>query len=379
MELSSGKILLVDGPAFLKVLEGSTSIFNCSLKANKEYFLRPWKRYPVYAETDSRLMLRMGEDSRVSFAEEDECVGSWFDQVKSLAEFGVVGVLGGVDVGKTAFTTLAANTLSKIFGKTVVLSLDPGQTCFTPPTVVGAAEMNGCVHDLSELKPFWQRPVGSASAVHAAAEVLEAVEEFSRVMPSEVPTVVDMDGWVDDAAAAAHKAAVLKTLGCRAAVIIGSGLERLHQLLESDGVKVVRLAQSKYVKTRDTAERRKIREWVFRKFIGKPTLRLIPSSWVQLSVLGHPGQKPLDYLNTALKQLADSAAEDLSNLCKSRTGLIAYLYDERSYYLGLGIMCGYDNVKSVIKIIASVESGFSKVQLGRLLLTAEGEEKLVLN
>ncbi|MDW7977916.1 MAG: hypothetical protein RMH74_03835 [Candidatus Caldarchaeum sp.] len=135
MELSSGKILLVDGPAFLKVLEGSTSIFNCSLKANKEYFLRPWKRYPVYAETDSRMMLRMGEDSRVSFVEEDECVGSWIDQVKSLAGVGVVGVLGGVDVGKTAFTTLAANTLSKIFGKTVVLSPTPAQTCFTPPTV----------------------------------------------------------------------------------------------------------------------------------------------------------------------------------------------------------------------------------------------------
>ncbi|MEM2872065.1 MAG: Clp1/GlmU family protein [Candidatus Caldarchaeum sp.] len=379
MQIPSGKTLLIDGPAIMKMLDGEASILNCPLSKNKEYFLRPWKRYPVYAHSDCKLDLRMGEESRASMVEKDDAVDLWLGRVNEINAGEVVGVLGGVDSGKTSFTTLAVNTLTRKHGRAHVLSLDPGQTYFSPPTLVCATELTKCIHDLAECKPYWHRPVGSTSAAQASAEVLKAAEEFSKTWPGDVSMIVDMDGWVDDGAAAAHKAAVLKTLGCSKAVMLGEGLDMLRQTLETTGVEVVRLPSSKNVKPRDNAERRKIREWFFRRHLGNTTLRFIPATWVQLAVVGHAGQKPLEYLRVVSQKLEATAGDHKSSLCKNRTGLIAYLFDEQKNYKGIGIACGYDPQRTAIKILTSVESSVRWIWLGCVVITAEGDEVLTLD
>ncbi|MEM2096122.1 MAG: Clp1/GlmU family protein [Candidatus Caldarchaeum sp.] len=379
MQLPSGKTLLIDGPAVMKILEGEASILNCPLKQNKEYFLRPWKRYPVYAHSDCKLGLRMGDDSKADVVERDDTVDLWLSRVNEMNAGEVVGVLGGVDSGKTSFTTLAVNTLSRKFGKALVLSLDPGQTYVSPPTLVCATELTKCVHDLAECKPCWQRPVGSTSAAKASAEVLKAAAEFSEAWSRDVSMIVDMDGWVDDGAAAAHKAAVLKTLGCSKAFILGDGLDRLRRTLETTGIEVICLPSSKNAKTRDSTERRKIREWFFRKHLGSTTLRLIPATWVKLAVVGYDDQKPLEYLRDVSQKLAATAEDLTSNLCKNKTGLIAYLYDDQKNYKGIGIVCGYDSQRAAVKILTAVESSVRSIWLGRVVITAEGEEILILD
>ncbi|MEM1964748.1 MAG: Clp1/GlmU family protein [Candidatus Caldarchaeum sp.] len=378
MEIPAGKTLLVDGPATITVLNGTANIYNCLLTPRKTYLLRPWRRYPIQAETNTTIQLSLGEEAAANIVDTDETIHTWLENINELTERDVTAVLGGVDTGKTAFATTAVNTLVKKYGRCYVVSLDPGQTYFTPPTVIGAALANKPVHDLSELKPFWQKPVGSTSAASTASLVADSVHELSQTADKKTPAVIDMDGWVEGPAAIAHKTIILKTLACTRAIILGDEAQTLKEQLDPAGIPLKPLAASKHVKKRDFTDRKKIREWVFRKFLGQPSLKMIPTSWVQLKTLGRAHSSTYEFFmeavktaSTALNMLDESGG---NALCKRRIGLVAYLYDMAEQYLGIGLFCGYDAEKGVVKIVSSKDEGVRKIILGRLFLSAEGDE-----
>ncbi|MEM2236855.1 MAG: Clp1/GlmU family protein [Candidatus Caldarchaeum sp.] len=379
MELQAGKTLLVDGPATVTILDGKASIFNCPLTPRKPYLLRPWRRYPILAETNTTIQLSLGEDAAANIVEGDESTDAWLGYIDSLTENDVTAVLGGIDTGKTAFATTTVNTLVKKYGRCCVISLDPGQTYFTPPTVIGAAVAEKPVHDLSLLKPFWQKPVGSTSAAGTASLIIDAVEELSKTTPS----VVDMDGWVEGPAAIAHKTILLKTLACTKAVLLGEDIQTLKEQLDTAGIPLKPLSTSKHIKKRDVSDRKKIREWVFRKFLGQPTLKMIPTSWVQLKVLGSTHSTAYDFFREAVKSASNALKlpedRDENVLCRRRIGLIAYLYSSAESYLGIGVFCGFDPSKNVVKILSSTEADIRKIVLGKLFISAEGDEEFLLD
>jgi len=384
MELRKDQILLVDGPATVKVVEGVSSIYNCVLTPRKPHILRPWKRYPVRAETDCLIELNLGEEGSYTVVDGDESVERWGEYVEGLGAHGRVGVLGGVDSGKTAFTTFAANTLVRKYRLCVVVSFDPGQSYFTPPSVVGAAESDRPVYELSSLKPFWVKPVGTTSAASAATLVVEAAEELSSKLQGDPCVVVDMDGWVEGPHAAAHKAAVLKNIGCGEAVILGNIPENVKQAVAEAGIKVVELLSSQHIKPRSTADRKKIREWSYRRFLGNVSLRTLPLSWLELRVADE-SSSALDMLKAVQESAASKLAQNddeggLENLlCKHRIGLLAYIYNTSNMYSGLGIVCGVNSKRGLIKVLTSVEEGVKKIIFSRIVLTAEGDEYSVLD
>jgi polynucleotide 5'-kinase involved in rRNA processing len=142
--------------------------------------------------------LKLGEDSCAEIFDGNTVEPAWVWAAEKMERDDVVAVLGRPDSGKTSYTTLAANIAVSKYGRCSVVSLDPGQTYFTPPTVVGAAAVEKQVYDLAELKPFWQVPVGTTSAPHGAAVILEMLVGLAERLVR--PVLVDMDGWVEGSA-----------------------------------------------------------------------------------------------------------------------------------------------------------------------------------
>jgi len=385
LEITAGKTLLVDGPAAVKIISGQASIFGCRLKQGKTYVMRPWRRYPIYIETDSRLEITLGADAKTLTVEEGSTVQGWREIVEKTGPGKVIAVCGRTDSGKTSLTTFAANYLVEKYGKCVVVSLDPGQCYFTSPTVVGAAFMNEPVHDLVNLKPFHQIPVGSPSAAACATRIAEAAEELNQILPDDAHVVIDVDGWVDGALAISHKQLLLKTMNVSAAVVLGENTEELVNALEQANVLVVKAQPSDYVKHRDLAERKKTREWLYRKSLGELTLKHVPASWVRLEAVCREIDPHTLYRNAAAAILEafnikmDETLDAEIIMSKKRCGVICYLYDSSNRYKGLGIFLGMNKEKNFVKLLTKVESEIAKIRLGRLVLSEEGDEIVQLD
>jgi polynucleotide 5'-kinase involved in rRNA processing len=92
---------------------------------------------PLHADEDAQLELKLGEDSCAEIFEGNTVEPAWVWAAEKMERDDVVAVLGRPDSGKTSYTTIAANIAVSKYGRCSVVSLDPGQTYFTPPTVVG--------------------------------------------------------------------------------------------------------------------------------------------------------------------------------------------------------------------------------------------------
>jgi len=373
LDIPSGKTLLIDGPASVKLVEGKGHIYGCPLRPRQTYVLRPWKRYPLYAEKDVKIELNLGADAEATLAETGEEYAAWREIVENIGERAALAVCGGVDTGKTSFATFAANMFVQRLGRCVVVGLDPGQTSFTPPCVVGCALLREPVHDLTGLTAFLQRPVGSPSAALCAAEIAEAAREIAQAVSSEA-YVVDVDGWVEGPVAVAHKVALVKLLNCSHVVLMGEN-KPLAEALSQTGVEVFTAPISRHVKQRETATRRKTREWLYRKHLAKTRTRLIPYSWVKLFTFC--GQmSPQELVKQADEALAQTRQENSEN---KRKGLIAFLYDGADRYRGMGLLTGFNEEKRVYMVLTAVEDEVRKIGLGRVILTEDGDEVLQLD
>jgi len=376
LELRAGTTLVVDGPAAIWVVEGRVAVYGCVLDLRKKYILRPWRRYPLYAEEDAVVEMRLGEDSETEVFNGDTVDKAWADTAEKIEKGDIVAVLGRPDSGKTSYTTLAANIAIRKYGRCSVVSLDPGQPYFTPPTVVGAATMEKQVHDLAELKPFWQQPVGTTSAPHGTGAIMEGLEGLADRLVR--PVLVDMDGWVEGPAAAAHKSALLKTLLCTKSVLLSLEKQPVADTLTKAGITVSHILASEHVRQRAPDDRKKIREWLYRRFLGSLSLRMIPQTWVELKAVGLQGIEPVELYGQAEQRLIEIFGEN-ANILRKRTGLVSYLYGPNNTYISLALFCGIDREKNAVKILCRDHMGVKKILVGRVFLTSEGGELFTLD
>ncbi len=346
------------------------------LDMRRTYILRPWRRYPLYADEDASVELRLGEDSCAEIFDGETVDQAWVWAAEKMEKDDVVAVLGRPDSGKTSYTTLAANIAVSKYGRCSVVSLDPGQTYFTPPTVVGAAAVEKQVFDLAELKPFWQVPVGTTSAPHGTAVILETLVGVAERLVR--PVLVDMDGWVEGSAAAAHKSALIKTLQCTKAVLLNLEKDALSDAVSEAVAAVLNIPASGHVRQRAPEERKKIREWLYRRFLGDLSLRMIPRTWVELKPVGFQGLEPGELYSQVERKLGETLGESAATHRK-RGGLVCYLYDSHNTYTSLGLFCGFDRERDAVKILCQNCQGVKRILVGRVFLTAEGEELFTLD
>jgi hypothetical protein len=67
---------------------------------------------------------------------------------------------------------------------------------------------------------------------------------------------------------------------------------------------------------------KRIREWLYRRFLGDLSLRIIPRTWVELKAVGFQGLGPEELYSQAERRLGETVGES-ANMLRKRVGLSA--------------------------------------------------------
>jgi hypothetical protein len=144
------------------------------------------------------------------------------------------------------------------------------------------------------------------------------------------------------------------------------------------GIAVLNIPASGHVRQRAPEERKRIREWLYRRFLGDLSLRIIPRTWVELKAVGFQGLGPEELYSQVERRLGETVGES-ANMLRKRGGLVCYLYDSHNTYTSLALFCGVDRERDAVKVLCQTCQGVKRILVGRVFLTADGEEQFTLD
>ncbi len=387
MFLKKGTSAIIDGPASLRIMSGEATILECPLRVRRSYLLRPWRRYPLYAETDVEYELTLGEGASHNVVEGSPIDQSWLEAAKKLCGDESVALIGGVDSGKTTLATLMSNVSVRESGRCVVVDLDPGQSYLSPPTTIGAAEITRPFHDLAQAEASYVTPIGSTSPTPVLDYQLRMSSELMKALRDAGLShlIVDCDGWIEGEAAENYKARLLDIIQPSHVVFLEKAPETLLERVNEMGIAYTLLRSSERALRRSMDARKKLREMAYRRFLRNATLRTIPINWVELSTINSRAlgdkQSPVEFFRRSVKQYveANSQAElDVDKMgdffLKGRIGLLTYLFDVNSKYAGIGLLAEIDLKRNVMRLFTPVTVQLKQVVLGNIFLNVFGDE-----
>ncbi|MFQ6077498.1 MAG: Clp1/GlmU family protein, partial [Candidatus Bathyarchaeia archaeon] len=299
--VEGGRTLLVGGPASVTLLKGRVRVLGATIPTRRRIIVRKGKSLPLEAEEDSTFDLVLGAEASVEEVVGNTIPDSWKNgvmRVLSQSKPCTVMIMGDVDCGKTTFSTLLINHALSSQSKTAIIDADLGQSDIGPPTTMGLSLIKEPITELFSLEADKIFFVGATNPSRITDRVILGLGELKqRVGEMGVGlTVVNTDGWVRGEGAWSYKVRMVKELSPDFVVGIQQAdeLEGLLASVEEEGFEVLRLASSPALRRRDREERRGLREQGYRKFLGEPSLRLLPREWVRFEYtpLGVGGPPP---------------------------------------------------------------------------------------
>ncbi len=359
-KVGEGETLLLDGPASIRISSGKASIFGCLLKLNRNYLMRPFRRYPVYGESEFYAEIKLGEGAALDVIMGDTVGEDWRSKAASLPEGATVAVIGASDTGKTALATLLTNTMCMRYGGAAILCLDPGQSYLSPPTIIAAALLRDPLYDLAQAKAFTTFPIGSTSASHDPdAFVKPAQMLMERVKRAGAKNiVVDMDGWVEGDEAEEFKEKLVRTLRPSHLIFIDRIVRSAEKAVSGWNGLTELVKRPIHILERGPSVRREIRAMSYRRYLKNGSIKTIPLSWVEIEAIS--GKIP--------------ARHSLPDMVKPDSGLLTYLAGEDEALYHIGVLIKYDEARRAVKVYTAMNGPVKKIAFGRILLTVDGEE-----
>lgn len=386
--LPAGKTLIVNGPASIRLLEGSASILGCPLSSKKPVVVKSWRSRPVYAHEDSKLEYTFGEGGSVEEVDGNTVPDDWMEAVEELTrEYVVVAIYGASDSGKTSLATLAANLLASSRGSSIFFDLDVGQSSICAPTTIGYVRLRHPVPDISQLRMEEGEAVGYVSPTPLVERHLKAISKIYHVLRSKFPgvsVVADLDGWVGGGGALEHKLKLLDILKPTHVFSLGAAPSKLRDYCDERGARLVELSQPPRVRKRSLEVRRRLREMAYERFLRKSVVRTIQASWVEL--VSAVGERRLqDILSTIGRVvsgyaeekgvLVDEGPSELEEVAKNeRAGILSYTYDLEERFAGIGLLMALNPRKNQLRIYTPFQAQMRRIVIGTILLSTEGVE-----
>jgi polynucleotide 5'-hydroxyl-kinase GRC3/NOL9 len=354
IKLSSGRTLLIEGPASVRLENGEGSILGAPL-------IRDWttvregRQIPVETRTEMGLVVRLGHGSSYTVVEESTIPTGWREASQVIQQSpGSVVILGDVDSGKSSLCTLLANECVDHGLKVAVIDGDVGQADIGPPTTISASKLDGYIFSLQDLTSYTSLFMGDTSPSSVSDKLLRGLVRLKRdtIQRSDV-LLVNTDGWVQGDEALRYKAKLLEELQPDLVLSISSDGE-LDPLLELQRSASLRLARSRHARTRSREERKKAREYGYRRFLRNATR-------VRLRL----GDARLRRFNSQQRQLRLNHDEGLR-------GVLAGLLDEEERLISIG------RVERVANGLLSLTTALGErpaiVELGAVVLSPSFEE-----
>ncbi|MHC1564234.1 MAG: Clp1/GlmU family protein [Candidatus Hecatellaceae archaeon] len=360
LKIEAGKTLMVSGPASTMLLEGEAHILGAPLKPGEKVTIRRWRLLPVYAVENCRLKVELGSGGSLDKYDGSTIPEGWWKAARRIVEAAglkplTVAVLGGVDVGKTAFTVFLANQALKGDVKVSIVDGDVGQSDLGPPCTLGAAQLGKPVFDLFFVSPERLEFAGSTTSSKVRGRLLEALKRlYSEEKQRSRLVVLNTDGWISGDGAEAYKVSLVKAVEAEVAVGLQTSgeLEPVLERLEAGGLQVVRLPASPKVRARSRGERRGLRWQSYAKYFAEASTRSL--SLQQVKVSGLPEPKP---------------------------GVILALYAPPGRkLLGIGVALAYNRKRETLKVLTPIKGFVGEVEIGEVLpdFTLAGSSRLRL-
>ena len=402
--LSEGKVIHVYGSALIEVLKGSISIYGKRVKAYEKVLLYKYRSYPLIALEESVINLVMPEESYIKEVK-DQAIYEWMSIAKEIINGAhtTIAVIGGVDSGKSSFTTLLSNKLIEEGFKTAVIDSDIGQADIGPPGFISLGIPEKQIIWLRELKPLLMKFIGDIRPQYYVDKIIREVINLKNLALRELKAsavLVNTDGWISDPQAIAYKYKFIEAVEPTALVVLGTDLKGLFKHFEKMGMRVFELPPPLHAKQRDRDERRKLRSERYASFLKEAPLRKYELSEVtidgfpllqgvevdSMKIYSETGVNAVyasinaDTLNVVVQQsISEVEVDRIKKIFGVSKARIYYSGFEKGFYVALtdykevdhpGLVDGMDFLNKVIAVYTHFDGRpkmikFSKIKLSR--------------
>ena len=348
-ELKSGKTLLVSGPASLRLEKGSAEIFGAPLRPKQRLVIRKERQLPVEIVEDSSLEAELGE--RASYLEIDGSTmpESWSAAAEALQNLdrGRVLVVGSTDTGKSTFCTFLVNRSLKVRPEIAVIDADIGQSDLGPPGSVGLSTISSPLIALENARVDAMVFVGETSPSPITEKVIESIAKLASRVPTDTPVIINTDGWVVDGEAVTFKVKMAGELRPDLVIALAEGRE-LDAMLDAITVPAIKIQVPKYIKARGREERRRLREYGYRRYL-----------------------RGAIHKNFSLEKIKVDGL--LAAGCEG--GEILGFLDNDGFLLGIGILESLIRRRKILRAYTNVSSReVAEIDCGNIMLSHHGEE-----
>lgn len=354
LKFQADSTILIEGPASFKLTEGEAFSLGAPLRTDTWTTVREDRQLTVETPDSGSLEIRLGAGGKYKIVKGSTIPTGWREASTILRQApGTVVILGSVDSGKSTLCTFLANDSLTYGSKVSIIDGDVGQADIGPPTTISMCALKDYTVNLTDLKPDISLFMGDTSPSSVPEKLsagLTRLGDLSREQSDIV--LVNTDGWVVGDDAIRHKLQVLSSL--RPSLVLGiSGAGEIDPLLEKLNSTTLRLERSSYARTRSREERRRFREFGYRRFLRD-------AEQVELSLR----EVTLRRFNS-YRQLKIEEEEDLR-------GLIAGLISDDEKLLAIsrveGLRAGTLAVTTALKAQPRI------VELGSVMLSPKFEE-----
>lgn len=380
--ISAGNTLVVYGVASIKMFEGKASILGCPIVPRRGVLVRPERSLPIYAETNLKLEITQGEESRLKRYDCNTIPNNWTRVSDELVSgYRKVMVVGKSDSGKSSFSCYLAN-YALLHGREVQLfDMDPGQANIGPPTTVSYANISAPLYDPFMVYVDDATHVGYTSPSHGIPQCINAVKDLvtkAGIRSSLDFSVLDSDGWVEGIKAERYKIEFARVCGTDAAVLIGvppnsSLLRKMREV----NIEVLQVDKPEPLSLRGIDARRRLRSMGYRKYLKEARVRSLPTSWIRIdSLAASPEASAQDYLRNIYGQMEQSPSpRNLWGASANKdVGLLSYAYDKTGSFKGIGLVENIDLKRGYIRIFTPMNGNIASLVLGSMILGTDGVE-----
>ena len=265
--LEKNKVIRVVGPTRIEVTRGCIRVLGINVCASQSIYINRYRSYAIKAITDSMIGLLIGEGGAIEYPSEgEEVIDLWENAAVDIIKEGKrIAVLGGVDSGKTSFSTLLSNIALEYNLKPAIIDADVGQCDLAPPGFIALKFMKSKTLWLREVRGDMVRFVGYTTPSNpiAMSRIMSAVIELINIAENNGSDliIVNTDGWFGDLASIEYKTTLIKNTKPKSVVVLGTdACSTLSNMLKGSSAKVYCLPKPKVVRYRDREDRRELRK-----------------------------------------------------------------------------------------------------------------------
>ncbi|WP_455280036.1 Clp1/GlmU family protein [[Eubacterium] cellulosolvens] len=346
--IQSGKTLLVSGPASFKLEEGEANVFGAPLRPQQKLIVKREKQFAIEIIKESTVEGEFGE--RATYLEIDDTTipKSWLEAANKFqkSDNEKLLVIGSTDTGKSTLCTFLVNHILKFKQSVALIDADIGQSDLGPPGTLGLSIISKPYIESDNLNVDSMIFVGRTSPYSVTEKIINGILKLENSIQKGTSIVINTDGWILDAEAIAYKLRMIKQLETNMTIILDEGNE-LYDIFEIN-LPFMRIQVPKFIKTRGREERKKIREYHYKKYLRNAI-----------------------HTNFSLNGMV---IEGLLSK-KIQGGEILGFIDPNGFLIGIGILEYINRKKQILRAYTNVNArNVTSIECGNIRLMYDGTE-----